>query len=40
MTWPDERNIVRIRRAADEPSAAEAAPVRHQYARAGGIAHD
>ena len=40
MTWPDERNIVRIRRTVEEPSAAEAAPVRHQFARAGGIAND
>jgi hypothetical protein len=40
MTWPDERNIVRIRRTAEEPSAAEAAPARRQFARAGGIAND
>lgn len=40
MTWPDERNIVRIRRAAEEPSTAEAAVPRHQFARAGGIAND
>lgn len=40
MTWPDERSIVRIRRAADESSAAEAAAPRHQFARAGGIAND
>jgi hypothetical protein len=40
MTWPDERNIVRIRRAADESSAAETAASRQQYARAGGVTHD
>ena len=40
MTWPDERSIVRIRRAAEEPSATEAAAPRHQFARAGGIAND
>ncbi len=40
MAWPDERNIIRIRRVADEPSAAEPAASRRQYARAGGVAHD
>ncbi|MCX7008946.1 MAG: hypothetical protein NTY53_17155 [Kiritimatiellaeota bacterium] len=40
MTWPDERSIVRIRRAAEEPSATETAAPRHQFARAGGIAND
>ena len=40
MTWPDPRNIIRIRRSAEEPVAAEALPTRHQYARAGGIAND
>ncbi len=40
MTWPDERNIVRIRRTVEEPSAMEAAPARHQFARAGGMAND
>ena len=40
MTWPDERNIVHVRRAPDESSVAEAAASRRQYARAGGIAND
>ena len=40
MSWPDERSVVRVRRAADESSVAEAAAPRHQYARAGGIAND
>jgi hypothetical protein len=40
MTWPDERSIVHIRRAADESSPAEAVTPRHQYARVGSVAND
>jgi hypothetical protein len=40
MTWPDERNIIRIRLATDEPSSAGTAAPRKQYARAAGVAHD
>ena len=40
MTWPDERSVVHIRRAADEASVAEAGAPQRQYARASGVAND
>ena len=40
MSWPDERNIVHVRRAAGESLVAGTVAPQRQYARASGVAND